>query len=224
MERELVSDSAKNLVEKIGEKYSIGKSQVYKRVGHLKIKFHKENGKFWLDSDQLLELDKLDEHLKLERPMEEYQPSGALVHAPESNAAISESVQTVEIEAEAIEAEQLKDNHSFQQSLLKAAQSQAAGQIITRNILASHFVQNPHLLNPRVAEINKPGSPKPYQVRATPGKASGKTTSYWYIGASLGAIAILVITAVLSSLITVEIEEELHQNENRAAPEATQKW
>ena len=141
MSKELISVNSNDLIKKLQERYEIGKSQIYKRLSYLNIKSHKENGEVFFDSEQLRELDQLNEHLKAGLPMEAYHGSTLV----KSETATLDSFET-------IEAERIQDNNEALNVLIRAAQAKAAGNLIFQNLLAAKFTNNPELLDPDLRE------------------------------------------------------------------------
>lgn len=147
MERELTAQTAKELTEILKSRYKISStSQIYKRMNHLGLKPRKGNGEVWLEEKQLLELDKLDEHLKGGNRLDEYvvENREALVKA---------EPQIPEVKVEAIAAEQVIDNNEAWEQMTKAAQSKAAGNLILQNLLTKQYLENPNSLPEEMKQV-----------------------------------------------------------------------
>lgn len=135
-EKFFLSSTSAELIEQVGEKYHIAKSQVYKRLSHLGIKAYKENGETWLDAVQVEELDKLAAHIDSGQSMESYECTAI---------ALSESNQ-LDQTAERVEFNDSPDNDQISQ-LVRAAQTRAAGVLIAERVLAARFKDNPQMLD-----------------------------------------------------------------------------
>jgi hypothetical protein len=84
MAKELVSPTAKELNQKIQERYGISQPQVYKRFRHLSIQLFKGNGETWLTPEQLEAMDKLNQYLVEGGKLQDYSPhqNGIVVAEP----------------------------------------------------------------------------------------------------------------------------------------------
>jgi hypothetical protein len=150
MSKELTSGSAKELNQKIQERYDIGRAMVYKRLRHLDIQPTKQGSETWLTPDQLEALDKLNQHLLEGGKLEDYQRNGIVVAEP----AEIESYQTSSLEhgAQAIRIEPIGDPEPELAARQRTAKTQAAGNLIYQNLLAQHYMENPDLLDPDLKE------------------------------------------------------------------------
>jgi hypothetical protein len=152
MGKELTSGSAKELNQRIQERYDIGRAMVYKRLRHLDIQPSKQGSQVWLTTDQLNELDKLNQHLLEGGKLEDYSPhqNGIVV----AETAEIESYQTSSLEhgAQAIRVEPIGDPEPELAARQRTAKTQAAGNLIYQNLLAQHYMENPELLDPDLKE------------------------------------------------------------------------
>ena len=144
MAKELVSPTAKELNQKIQERYDIGRANVYKRLRHLNIQLIKGNGETWMETEQLEALDTLNQHLIKGGKLEDYQRNGIVV----AEAADIETYSPVET----IHARQVANSSEATENLNQNAQVKATGKIILENLLVQKYLENPDLLPPEMQE------------------------------------------------------------------------
>ncbi|WP_157871977.1 hypothetical protein [Gloeothece verrucosa] len=165
MTRELQSKNITTLTKKLQARYHIGQSQVYKRQKHLNITPIKEkNQGAWLTTEQLQQLDQLHEYLLSGQPIDNYQIPVVSIIAQPVVASVEETlVQDVPPQLEEIptllessphliETEQVMKNDQVLDSIHKAAQSKAAGNLILTNLLAAEYQKHPELLEQHLLE------------------------------------------------------------------------
>jgi hypothetical protein len=164
MSKELTSQSAKELNQKIQERYDIGRAMVYKRLRHLDIQPTKQGSEVWITPDQLEALDKLNQHLLEGGKLEDYQRNGIVV----AETAEIESYQSIPVETipvETIHARQIANNGEATENLAETAQAKATGRMILENILIQKYLDNPDLLPPdmqeAIAKSEALATPKP---------------------------------------------------------------
>jgi hypothetical protein len=136
MEREYVSQNSKELIERLGERWSLGKASIYKRMEHVGVEISKHNGESFIYSNELATLDELNEWINNGNKLATFPKPGALVQA-----------EGAAIEQHAIELEPLEDGYQLRQ-LVRTAQEKAAGVMIAQNMLTAQFLQNPSALDP----------------------------------------------------------------------------
>lgn len=170
MNKEILSGNPGQFKENLARRYSISQSQIYRRMKSLDMEPTKRNGEVYISSEQLEELDRLDQHLKSGLPLNAYGAdvpegpsgageSGALAKAdPEQISERLESVETLEAHQASSSPEAIAQN-------LRAAQTKAAGHLIFQNWLAARYVQEPSLLPPdlrdQVLASEEAACPKP---------------------------------------------------------------
>jgi hypothetical protein len=89
-EKKLVSNNSGELVQALGERYGIGKTQVYEYRKHLGIKFGKEEGQIFITTEQLSAFDDLNEWVNSGNKLEEWTGSfGELAVSESGNLAES---------------------------------------------------------------------------------------------------------------------------------------
>ena len=175
MARELVSINAGELTRKLREKYGISQPQVYKRLTHLGIKSHKENGEVWLTSDELQMMDNLNIHLQSGQTMNTYRPQPLDTQEVEANPAPTGSTsvlvhdsepKTLDTPVETLQVEQVTQNAPALETIRQSAQSKAAGQLIFQNLLTGQYLNNPNLLDEQyrqaIAASEVHATPKPF--------------------------------------------------------------
>lgn len=139
------------------QKYGIGRAPLYNRMTYLKMTTWKVSGKAYLDTEQVMEMDGLHEHIQSTGRMEGYPvppPSGP-VDTSESTGVIA-VVEPEESAPTRIKAEQNYTASQARQTpteelepinkLIESAQGKAAGVIIAENVLARQYIQNPEFL------------------------------------------------------------------------------
>jgi hypothetical protein len=134
--KELLSESKGELIQKLNERYGIGKSVIYKRLEFLEISIRQSEGISFLFSAEIQILDDLHEWIKQGKPMIQFPKPGKL--------AISESG-SIESASAKIEYTTAESGNQISQ-LIRVAQEQAAGLLMAQNILAAQFKDNPDLL------------------------------------------------------------------------------
>lgn len=132
---ELLSESTGELIGKLGDRYSLGKSAVYKRLEFFAITPSKKSGESFLQTRELQQLDELHDWIGTGNSMTSFD-KGEMVTA--SSAGIEEA-------APAIEYTTAETGHQINQ-LVRVAMEKAAGVLMAENILAAQFKNNPDLL------------------------------------------------------------------------------
>ena len=152
MRKELTSQSAKELIEKLKKRYSISQPQVYKRLRYLSIQSTKQNGEVWLISEQLEALDGLNQHLVEGGKLEEYNPhwNGIVKAEPAEIQSHATPVETIPVET--VSARQTANNSEATENLHETAQAKATGRMILENLLIQKYLDNPELLPPEMKE------------------------------------------------------------------------
>jgi hypothetical protein len=166
MAKELVSPTAKELNQRIQERYDIGRANVYKRLNHLGIQPTKQGSETWLETEQLEALDKLNQYLLEGGKLEEYSPhSNGIVKAEPSEIESYQSIPVETIPVETIQARQVASSEIAAENLDQNAQVKATGKMILENILVQKYLDNPDLLPPElreaVAKSEALATPKP---------------------------------------------------------------
>ena len=135
--KELLSESKGELIQKLNERYGIGKSVTYKRLEFLEISIRQSSeGINFLFSTEIRILDDLHEWMKQGKSMIHFPKPGKL--------AISESG-SIESATPSIEYTTAEEGNQINQ-LIRVAQEQAAGLLMAQNILAAQYKDNPDLL------------------------------------------------------------------------------
>ncbi|KAB0238260.1 hypothetical protein EZJ55_00790 [Microcystis aeruginosa EAWAG127a] len=134
--KELLSESKGELIQKLNERYGIGKSVIYKRLEFLEISIRQSEGISFLFSAEIQILDDLHEWMKQGKQMIHFSKPGKL--------AISESG-SIESATPSIEYTTAEEGNQINQ-LIRVAQEQAAGLLMAQNILAAQYKDNPDLL------------------------------------------------------------------------------
>ena len=134
--KELLSESKGELIQKLNERYGIGKSVTYKRLEFLEISIRQSEGISFLFSTEIRILDDLHEWMKQGKSMIHFPKPGKL--------AISESG-SIESATPSIEYTTAEEGNQINQ-LIRVAQEQAAGLLMAQNILAAQYKDNPDLL------------------------------------------------------------------------------
>lgn len=157
----LLSDSAGELTEKLKEKYGIEQAEIYKRLGKLKIKSHKENGKVWLDDEQLSKLDNLHQWIQEKGSAKDYQ------FPEESGLAVAEQKGIATSDSEVMDADYAEGSPSADPFAMirVAAQHMAAGEIMATKLMAADYRDNPDRLpdelQERIKQVERMTVPKP---------------------------------------------------------------
>lgn len=164
--QENLQDDVQNLTEnseifekitiyQLQQKYGIGRGPLYERMKHLKITTYKENGKAYLYPEQIAHMDGLHEHIKENGRMEGYAvpaPSGPVEQVEEEplEAAALVVAETQQLAVPNYSASrkrsQTKEQVDDVPSIVRSAQNKAAGTLITENLLARKFIENPEML------------------------------------------------------------------------------
>jgi hypothetical protein len=156
--KELISPTAKELTEKLKERYGISQPQVYKRFRSLKLQSSKQDGEVWITSDQLNELDQLDQHLAQGGKLEDYSRNG-IVKAEASE------IESYSLPVETQPARPFASSEEARENLEQSAQVKATGKMILENLLVQKYLENPDLLPPElreaVAKSEALATPKP---------------------------------------------------------------
>jgi hypothetical protein len=134
--KELLSESKGELIQKLNERYRIGKSVTYKRLEFLEISIRQSEGMNFLFSAEIQILDDLHEWIKQGKSMIHFPKRGKL--------AISESG-SIDSASAKIEYTTAEEGNQINQ-LIRVAQEQAAGLLMAQNILAAQYKDNPDLL------------------------------------------------------------------------------
>lgn len=149
------AENFKISILELQEKYGIGRDPLYKRMGYLRIKTWKIGGKAYLDAEQVAHMDGLHDHIKATGRMEGYpvpEPSGPIEVEDEQPAPTTTTTLAV------AQTQQVTPSYSPQQqrsqssqvddvaAIVESAKNKAAGVMITENLLARHFIENPELL------------------------------------------------------------------------------
>jgi hypothetical protein len=125
-----------DIIQRLQERWGIGRAQVFNRIKYLEISFAKDVGGYYCLHTDLEELDQLDLHLKGGRSMDEFPKRGRLA--------------TVEREGlgfENINLDDLEGDQDFAfAQLIRTAQEKAAGITIAQNLLTAKFIGNPEQL------------------------------------------------------------------------------
>jgi hypothetical protein len=133
--KELLSESKGELIQKLNERYGIGKSVSYKRLEFLEISIRQSEGMNFLFSAEIQILDDLHEWIKQGKSMIHFPKPGKL--AISESGSIDSAIAKIEYTAE--EGNQINQ-------LIRVAQEQAAGLLMAQNILAAQYKDNPDLL------------------------------------------------------------------------------
>jgi hypothetical protein len=133
--KELLSESKGELIQKLNERYGIGKSVSYKRLEFLEISIRQSEGMNFLFSAEIQILDDLHEWIKQGKSMIHFPKPGKL--------AISESGS---IDSASAKIEYTAEEGNQINQLIRVAQEQAAGLLMAQNILAAQYKDNPDLL------------------------------------------------------------------------------
>jgi hypothetical protein len=136
MSKELMSQNSKELIEKLGDRWGVGKATIYRRLEFLGIAIAKADGKSFLNSNDLVQLDQLNEWMSTGNTLDSFPKPGALVQS-EAGA----------IDQHTIELEAVEEGHQVRQ-LVRTAQEKATGVLIAQNMLTLQFMQNPDALDP----------------------------------------------------------------------------
>ncbi|MHC5861329.1 hypothetical protein [Nostoc sp.] len=150
------------------KKYGIQRDSFYARTRYLRITTWKESGKAYLDADQIAEMDGLHEHIQQTGRMQGYpvpEPSGPIEEDEQPAAATSSLAVTETQQITPTYAPKQKRSQSSQvddtAAIVQSAQNKAAGTLITENILARHFIENPELLPDNLKEQIKQSGEMP---------------------------------------------------------------
>ncbi|BFM39907.1 hypothetical protein [Synechocystis sp. LKSZ1] len=118
------------------DRYGLGRSTILNRLKYLEMKVQSEDGQFFLDIDQLGELDQLNEWIQSGQKLVDFPKQGQLVKQESSELAIPS------IDLEPVEG----NTDTALAQLLRTAQEQAAGITIAKNLLTAEFLKNPSQL------------------------------------------------------------------------------
>ena len=164
--QENLQDDVQNLTEnseifekmtiyQLQQKYGIGRGPLYERMKYLKITTYKESGKAYLYPEQIAHMDGLHEHIKENGRMEGYVvpassgPVEAVEEEPQEAAAlvVAETQQLSKPNySPKAKRKETREQVDDTPSIVRSAQNKAAGTLITENLLAQKFIENPDLL------------------------------------------------------------------------------
>ena len=118
------------------KRYDLGRTSILNRLRHLELKVQQEDGQFFLDIDQLRELDQLNDWIQSGQKLAEFPKQGQLVKQ-----------EAHELVIPSIDLEPMEGNtDTALAQLLRTAQEQAAGITIAKNLLTAEFLKNPNQL------------------------------------------------------------------------------
>jgi hypothetical protein len=118
------------------DRYGLGRSTILNRLKYLGMKVQSEDGQIFLDSDQLGELDHLNDWIQGGQKLADFPKRGQLVKQGANELAIP-----------SIDLEPVGGNgETALAQLVRTAQEQAAGITIAKNLLTAEFLKNPNQL------------------------------------------------------------------------------
>ena len=135
MSDNITSKSSKELIDKLIDRWGVGKASIYRRMDYMEIAIAKANGESYLNSRDLGQLDQLNEWITAGNTLASFPKPGALVQAEGAG-----------IDQHTVELDPVEEGHQFRQ-ILRTAQEKAAGVLIAQNMLALQFMQNPDQLD-----------------------------------------------------------------------------